>query len=163
LLHVLNRRATPRLMWTAHYLMSKLCFMYVSSSSSMPRSVTLQQATAFVLAALPKGAGRKSSISRPAFRPRNSARRLQPLHSRQQAQLRMAQGDNGDSKNGGSGGGEDEDVLARASRLYATLDPGQQLFVQSVYIFVVVSSGVAIAADALRLLNYAGLYPFSRL
>jgi hypothetical protein len=75
----------------------------------------------------------------------------------------MAQGDNGDSKNGGSGGGEDEDVLARASRLYATLDPGQQLFVQSVYIFVVVSSGVAIAADALRLLNYAGLYPFSRL
>lgn len=57
--------------------------------------------------------------------------------------------------------GRDKETLAeRGSRVYADMEPAQMLYVQVVYIFLVVSLSVVGAANALRLLKYWELYPF---
>lgn len=67
---------------------------------------------------------------------------------------------------GGGGGGEGgpggskETLAERASRIYADLEPAQMLYVQVVYIFMVVSASVVGAANTLRLLKYWELFPF---
>lgn len=51
-------------------------------------------------------------------------------------------------------------LAERASRVYSEMQPAQMLYVQVVYIFLVVSMSVVGAANALRLLKYLELYPF---
>lgn len=53
-----------------------------------------------------------------------------------------------------------QSLADRASRAYASLEPAQMLYVQVGYIFLVVSSSLAVAANVLRLLKLYGLYPF---
>lgn len=50
-----------------------------------------------------------------------------------------------------------ESLSERASRVYASLESGQQLYIQVVYIFLVVSASIVAAARMLQLLRYLDL------
>lgn len=52
------------------------------------------------------------------------------------------------------------DVPGKVRRFYGSLAPEQQLFVQVLYIFLVVSVMLNVSANTLRLLRQLQLYPF---
>lgn len=61
---------------------------------------------------------------------------------------------------GGGAGGGPEDIPGKIRHAYGALLPEQQLFVQVLYIFLVVSVMLNVSANTLRLLKHLQLYPF---
>lgn len=58
-------------------------------------------------------------------------------------------------------GAHGESLRERAARFYASLDSSQQLYVQVLYIFTVVTMSVSGAGHVLRMLHASKLYPFN--
>jgi hypothetical protein len=87
---------------------------------------------------------------------RSAARLRLPLAPRRRA-VAMRHAGGGDGR---GPGGSEETLAERASRVYAQLEPMQMLYVQVVYLFLVVSASIVGAANALRLLKFYELYPF---